>query len=142
MFLAKKINLQESVFKGEILISKLELVCKTNWFICEVPEIDGATDEIVCISTFLVPNVIDLARFSTQHKPSKVYLLSPGYLNETTDWHLDRLTSVCSAEYHIDDQQNEIFRFVTETGKTIIEDNCGLSSHVDNLEFKRLMVFN
>lgn len=142
MFISSKKELRNHrQCDDSVYIPKVALPCKTPIFLCEVDEFEANREEPVCSSQYLVSDVEHLSTFAESNKISSTYLVSPGYLNQTGEWSLNKLMAISRAEYVNENCSSYVYRFEFEQGTSMDHDISGLNKNRNELTFKSILNF-
>jgi len=136
MFIAK-LNSMEN-FKPDddaVSIPILELLVYDPWFICEVEEYETGNPSPLCLRAYLISNLETLRELAQSTTLVNVYVVSPGYINNSDGWCINRLLRISRAEYFHEDHKSYIYRFYVERDMCIDVDISGFNKNRSELNF-------
>lgn len=140
MFIAKKKDIELHPLETSLVrVPILELPFVHPWFLCEILEPETGNNDSKILTPKLVPNIEKLTALTLSNKIHNTYLVSPGYVNNSKRWALERLIKISRAEYFAGDCSSYVYRFELENGNLLDYDTSGLNKNRNDLCFVSIL---
>ncbi len=118
--------------QGEAGWSAAELALQQIWFLVHLEEIGATEPEFSSSRTVLLFDFQSIEQFMQSDQGGKVHLKSvhivtPGHINGSDNWQMDRLKAVWQGREPVDDYEIPMDIFETVSGKKYPASFCSLS---------------
>lgn len=140
MFIAKKKEIELHPLEINLVtVPIIELPFVHPWFFCEILELEEGNNDSKVLTPKIVPNIEKLTALAFSNKILNTYLISPGYMNNSKRWALNRLINITRAEYFAEGCSSFVYRFELENGNLLDYDSCGLNKNRNDLCFETIL---
>ena len=129
------------VSAGEELWPYVKLSINCPWFFCEY---ETLFEDQSFNSTIFFTNIEHIKTFKEVENVNviAVYLVSPSYLNATSDWKMNKLAKIQSAKLKYKDSSVPIIKYLNVDGSYFIHNVTGLGRESKKqLDFKDEVIF-
>lgn len=110
------------------------------WFMCQIIDHDEIHDCSLS-SVKLVTSINSLMSICHYYQVEQIYLVSPNYLNKSSEWKIDRLHSILIADFSNEDGKFDVYKFVLAAGGYFVHHQTGIQDIEKQVTFNLLVDF-